>query len=317
MIRSTTPAILAAALACLTLAATPAVAQGQKLRSTPAVKIDKAAKPAMPVNAMCPIGKEAIVSDVPTAMYKGKTIGFCCPSCNAEFMGWDEAAKDKFVAMAVAHTEPGQEHAAAEATTSPVAAGGERVGDPYTLTTCPVSDGKLGGMGDAVVNVYGGREVRFCCAMCIPKFEADQQTYFDKIDQQIIASQLPYYPLKTCVVSDEALEGSGMEPIDVVFNNRLVRLCCKSCMKELQADPDQYFDKIDSAIIALQRENYPLITCPISGEPLVKGEIVEVVLGNRLFQLCCNRCKRSLKKNPTEVIVELDKAWAIKSGVGH
>ncbi|MCB9848416.1 MAG: hypothetical protein H6814_08390 [Phycisphaeraceae bacterium] len=199
---------------------------------------------------------------------------------------------------------------------------GQRVGDPYTLTTCPVSGEELGGMGDAVVKVYDGREVRFCCAMCVPKFEKDEQAYLEKIDQQIIASQLPYYPLTTCVVSDEELlpvcaDDPSQKQVDVVVNNRLVRLCCKGCLKDLQADPEKYFKKIDDAVIAQQKDNYPLDTCPVSGEGLKQGEIVYAVMGNRLFKLCCNRCKRGIKKDPTAAIAKLDAAWAAQGGAMH
>ncbi len=44
---------------------------------------------------------------------------------------------------------------------------------PYTLDTCAVSGEKLGDMGDAVVKVYQGQEVKFCCSGCIKKFEKD------------------------------------------------------------------------------------------------------------------------------------------------
>lgn len=64
-----------------------------------------------PVNTMCPIGKEPIEASAGTVEYKGKTIGLCCPSCGEEFLAWDEARKDEFVALAVAHREPGTEHA--------------------------------------------------------------------------------------------------------------------------------------------------------------------------------------------------------------
>ena len=43
----------------------------------------------------------------------------------------------------------------------------------YTLDTCAISGEKLGGMGDAVVKVYKGQEVKFCCNGCIKKFEKD------------------------------------------------------------------------------------------------------------------------------------------------
>ena len=192
-----------------------------------------------------------------------------------------------------------------------------RIGDPYMLTTCPISGEALGGMGDAVVKVYDGREVRFCCAMCTGKFEANLSSSFEKIDAQIIASQLPYYPLTTCVISGEEMAGSDMESINVVFNNRLVRLCCKGCLKELKADPDLFLSRIDEAVIAHQRDDYPLDTCLLLDEPLEEGEIVEVVAGNRLFKFCCKKCKRNFKKDPTEVMAALDKAWTAQGGVPH
>jgi hypothetical protein len=39
-----------------------------------------------------------------------------------------------------------------------------RVGDPYPLATCPITGKKLGSMGDPVIKVYDGREVRYCCS---------------------------------------------------------------------------------------------------------------------------------------------------------
>ena len=48
------------------------------------------------------------------------------------------------------------------------AAADKRVGDPYPLTTCPITGEKLGAMGEPVVKLYEGREVRFCCKSCPP-----------------------------------------------------------------------------------------------------------------------------------------------------
>jgi hypothetical protein len=53
---------------------------------------------------------------------------------------------------------------------------------PYPLDFCIVSDEKFGSMGEPVVKVYDGREVRFCCPGCVKKFEADKAGYFAKID---------------------------------------------------------------------------------------------------------------------------------------
>jgi YHS domain-containing protein len=53
---------------------------------------------------------------------------------------------------------------------------------PYTLDTCIVSGEKLGGMGEAVVVVRDGREIKFCCKGCIKTFDKDPATFIKKID---------------------------------------------------------------------------------------------------------------------------------------
>ena len=84
-------------IACICLAA-PA-----SLGAAPHHDHGSEAQPAAePVNAMCPIGKEPIVPSAGTVQYKGKTIGMCCPGCGKQFLAWDEARKDEFVALAVA-----------------------------------------------------------------------------------------------------------------------------------------------------------------------------------------------------------------------
>ncbi|MCK6480476.1 MAG: hypothetical protein HUU06_07980 [Planctomycetaceae bacterium] len=44
---------------------------------------------------------------------------------------------------------------------------------PYPLSTCLVTGSRLGSMGDPVVKVYDGQEIRFCCDACVEEFEAD------------------------------------------------------------------------------------------------------------------------------------------------
>ncbi|MBD3297278.1 MAG: hypothetical protein GF341_01380 [candidate division Zixibacteria bacterium] len=52
----------------------------------------------------------------------------------------------------------------------------------YPLDYCIVSGEKLGSMGDPVVKTYQGREVKFCCQMCVPDFESNVVMYLAKID---------------------------------------------------------------------------------------------------------------------------------------
>ena len=56
---------------------------------------------------------------------------------------------------------------------------------PYPLDWCIVSGETLGEMGEPVVRVYKGREVKFCCKNCIHDFESDMPRYFARLDSAI------------------------------------------------------------------------------------------------------------------------------------
>ena len=258
-----------------------------------------------PINAMCPIGKEPIVDGVPTIQYKGNTIAFCCPGCDKEFMGWDETKRDAFVALAQAGNEPGEAHAEAiPETTAQVKS------QPYTLSTCPVSGEPLGTMGDPIIKEIDGREVRLCCNMCVPKFEKNADAYFKKIDEQMIEDQMPYYPMTTCAISGEPLVEDGEDiAINLIHANRLVRLCCKMCVKEFNKDPGTYIAKLDQAAADAQRPDYPLDKCMIGGKLGSMGEPSEIVLAGRLIRFCCSMCEPKVIENPSKYLSKLDKAW--------
>ena len=54
------------------------------------------------------------------------------------------------------------------------------------------------------------------------------------------------YPLKKCVVSDEALGGMG-KPFKVTFEGTDVYLCCKSCLKDFNKEPAKYVKMVKDA----------------------------------------------------------------------
>jgi hypothetical protein len=54
---------------------------------------------------------------------------------------------------------------------------------PYTLPTCIVTGEKLGEMGDPVVIVREGREIKLCCKGCVKKFDKDPASFLKKIDE--------------------------------------------------------------------------------------------------------------------------------------
>ncbi len=67
------------------------------------------------------------------------------------------------------------------------------------------------------------------------------------------AEAIAAYPLDVCVVSGEPLVSEdGDEPLDYVYQvegqpDRLVRLCCKNCLKKFKANPEKYLKMIDDA----------------------------------------------------------------------
>lgn len=53
---------------------------------------------------------------------------------------------------------------------------------PYPLDTCLVSGEKLGSMGEPIVIIHEGQEIRFCCDACVPKFKKDPAKYLSKLN---------------------------------------------------------------------------------------------------------------------------------------
>lgn len=166
----------------------------------------------------------------------------------------------------------------------------------YPLDYCIVSGEPL--PDEAVMYSYKGREIRFCCTDCISKFEAHADDYIGKIDAAIIKQQVASYPLNKCMVTDEELGGMG-EPVDIVVNNRLVRLCCGGCEEEIRSNPEKYIGMLDEAAIKAQLKSYPAKTCPISGEEL--GPLaVNAIYAGKLVRFCCEDCVKDFDKDPAK-----------------
>lgn len=63
---------------------------------------------------------------------------------------------------------------ACASTGSTTSSGGTK---PYPLKTCLVTGSTLGSMGPVVSETYQGQEIKFCCAACIKKFNANPAKY--------------------------------------------------------------------------------------------------------------------------------------------
>lgn len=79
------------------------------------------------------------------------------------------------------------------------------------------------------------------------------------------------YPMTTCVVSGDKLEAGDMGPIIEYVHkeegkpDRLVRLCCKGCVKDFKKDPAKYLKMIDDAAAAKAKGEKPAASDGHSG----------------------------------------------------
>jgi hypothetical protein len=58
-----------------------------------------------------------------------------------------------------------------------------------------------------------------------------------------VEAQIPSYPLKTCFVSGDRLD----DPLDALYGDRLLRFCCKGCLRSFNKKPAKFLPKLDSA----------------------------------------------------------------------
>ena len=63
------------------------------------------------------------------------------------------------------------------------------------------------------------------------------------------------YPLRTCLVTGESLAGGMGGPVDYIHKaegqpDRLVRLCCRACLRDFKRSPERYLKRLDAATAA-------------------------------------------------------------------
>lgn len=155
-------------------------------------------------------------------LYDGREVRFCSTACSAKF----EAAKDAFL------KKLDEEMIARQKADYP------------TVQCVSMPDDKIDEDLDFILN---NRLFRVCCEDCVDDIKKDPAKYTAEVDKAVVAKQKDAYPLKTCVVSDEPLDGSHGEVVEHVVANRLVRLCCKGCVKGFEKEPAKYLAKIDAA----------------------------------------------------------------------
>jgi YHS domain-containing protein len=141
-------------------------------------KPDAKKEAAKPINKICPVEKGEVDPDV-TIQYEGKTIGFCCSGCDAEFKK-DPAkymaiiAKEEAAAKDKAKDKPKDSKDAKKKDEKPKK-------EAELNTKCPVT----GDDADKTLTTeYKGRTIAFCCEDCIKDFKKDPQKYVAKLDKE-------------------------------------------------------------------------------------------------------------------------------------
>jgi hypothetical protein len=55
------------------------------------------------------------------------------------------------------------------------------------------------------------------------------------------------YPLKTCIVSGEKLDGDMGKPHVFTYQDREIKLCCKGCVNAFNKEPAKFIKKLEEA----------------------------------------------------------------------
>ena len=107
------------------------------------------------------------------------------------------------------------------------------------------------------------------------------------------------YPLDYCVVSNEKL-GSMGKPVVFIFENQEIKLCCKECRKDFDADPKKFLEKINNP----SKESKP--STPASS-PNQDGVVVQLTVDGLVCNFCASNITKTFNKLPevSEVYVNL------------
>ncbi len=183
--------VVFAALASASFSLVPA-AYAQKPTVAPTKPAPVAAKTkAAPL--FCVITGEDIASAKEAAgkaVYKGKTVYFCCPACIGRFNKATDAQKAAFVKANDLRVKQAMAGKTAPAANEPMKhgegemhhGGAAKTTAAKSEMTCPVTGEAIASIAEAAggKSDYNGKTYYFCCPGCKTKFDADPAKYAAK-----------------------------------------------------------------------------------------------------------------------------------------
>ncbi len=211
---------------------------------------------------------------------------------------------------------------------------------------CPVSGKPLGSMGGPVAVDVDGQTVYACCAGCVPAIESDPAKYASgrptiRVTTSTAADAARIAEQAMCPVMDEPL-GSMGQPVKVVIGDKPIYLCCKGCVKKIQAQPAKYLamtsggdtpavfgsdspsvsggdtpmatttrgEEARPGVFKVSDADAPFIAaqklCPVMDEPLDSmGGPFQVDANGKAIYICCPGCAKKIVAEPQKYLAAL------------
>lgn len=128
------------------------------------------------------------------------------------------------------------------------------------------------------------------------------------------------YTLTTCAISGETLGAEAVTWVvdaqtDAANEGRELRFCCPKCIDTFKKEPKKYLAEIDAKMVQEQLKTYPVLNCVVMPDDELADprgpeamDDKNVIVGNRLFRLCCSKCIKKLRANPAKYIAAVDAA---------
>lgn len=201
---------------------------------------------------------------------------------------------------------------------------------------CPVSGKLLGSMGEPVEVTAGKSQVFVCCAGCVKSVQANPAKYVSgrppiSTSKSTAADAAAIARQKTCPVMDEPLGGMGT-PIKVMVGKQPIFLCCKGCVKRIEAEPAKYLkmvygaakvpsvsggtEAVRAGVFKVTAADTPFIAaqkkCPVMDEPLdAMGGPYKVHAAGKAIYICCPGCAKMVAAEPQKWIDALAKQGVV------
>ena len=196
---------------------------------------------------------------------------------------------------------------------------------------CVVSGKPLGSMGNPVGVDVNGQRLFVCCAGCVDAVKSNPEKFtqarpkvevakLTESDAALIAKQA------VCPVMDERLGGMG-QPIKLLVGGKPLFLCCKGCIKKVQAEPEKYLamvykpdssanavtadtEQVRPGVFKVSDVDKPFIAaqkkCPVMDEPLdAMGGPYKVNADGKAIYICCPGCAKKIAAEPQKYLAVL------------